>query len=118
MRNTRACDRGTYNYLPKERAVFDEDDRTLLISEFHKQLLNAYDIVIIYADVDELIVVDPKLGLSLADYLARDDFDYKTTIGFNVLHDVKGEPPISLNQPLFAQRRYAKRFKHCHGALA
>jgi hypothetical protein len=102
-----ASDRGSYNYLRKERAVFDEDDRALLISEFHKQLLNAYDIVI-YTDVDELIVVDPKLGLSLADYLARDDFDYKTTVGFNVLHDVKGEPPISLDRPLFAQRRYAQ----------
>jgi hypothetical protein len=102
-----ASDRDSYNYLRKERSVFDEDDRALLISEFHKQLLNVYDIVI-YTDVDELIVVDPKLGVSLAGYLARDDFDYKTTVGFNVLHDVKSEPSISLDRPLFAQRRYVQ----------
>lgn len=98
---------GAYNYLRKERAAFDEDDRALLIGEFHRQLLSAYDIVI-FTDVDELIVVDPKLGLSLSDYLARESFDYKTTVGFNVIHDTKGELPISLDKPLFAQRRYAQ----------
>lgn len=102
-----ACDNAGYNYLRKERAAFDEDDRALLISTFHKQLLGAYDAVI-FADVDELLVVDPKLGLSLSDYLERSDFDYKNAIGFNVLHDVKGEPPISLDRPLFAQRRYVQ----------
>src|SRR5262245_11380328 len=51
---------GGYNYLRKGRAAFDEDDRALLVSEFHKQLLSAYDTVI-FTDVDELIVVDPRL---------------------------------------------------------
>jgi SEC-C motif/Glycosyl transferase family 2 len=102
-----ASDNRGYNYLRKERGIFDEDDRALMVSEFHRQLLTVYDTVI-FTDVDELIVVDPKLGLSLREYLGNGNFDHKTPVGFNVLHDVRGERPISFDRPLFAQRHYVQ----------
>jgi hypothetical protein len=96
-----------YHCLTKRRAAFDEEDRAALVGSFHRELLRHYDVVI-YADVDELIVVDPKLGLTLRDYLSAADFDYRNTVGFHIVHHVGREAPISFDQPLFRQRKYAK----------
>jgi len=97
----------SYHCLRKRRAAFDEEDRAALVSNFHRELLKHYDVVI-YTDVDELIVVDPKLGLTLRGYLSAADFEYRHTVGFNVMHHVAREAAISFDQPLFKQRKYAK----------
>jgi hypothetical protein len=97
----------SYHCLKKRRAAFDEEDRAALVGRLHRELLKHYDIVI-YTDVDELIVVDPKLGLTLRDYLSATDFEYRNTVGFNVVHHVGHEAAISFDQPLFKQRKYAE----------
>jgi hypothetical protein len=97
----------SYHCLRKRRAAFDEEDRAALVGSLHRELLKHYDVVI-YTDVDELIVVDPKLGLTLRDYLSATDFEYRNTVGFNVVHHVGHEAPISFDQPLFKQRQYAE----------
>ncbi|MCC6890823.1 MAG: SEC-C domain-containing protein [Hyphomicrobiales bacterium] len=94
-----------YHCLRRAKVPFDEDDRATLVSRFHQELLRHYDAVL-YTDVDELIVVDPKVGKPLRDYLAEHPFDYKNAVGFNVVHHPATEAPIDVERPLFAQRKY------------
>lgn len=95
------------NLIKKPRGLLDEDDRAKLVSCFHEELLRFYDVVI-YTDVDELIVVDPIVGSSLNEYLSAGEFEFKNPIGFNVLHRVKTEPKIDLNKSLFEQRMFVQ----------
>jgi hypothetical protein len=95
------------NLATKRRSVLDEEMRSLLVSSFHKELLRFYDIVI-YTDVDELIVVDPNLNVSLNEYLCNVEFDHTAPVGMNVLHRTGMEGPISLREPLFRQRRFVE----------
>lgn len=91
--------------IRKKHTVLDEDDRALLVSLFHEELLRFYNIVI-YVDCDELIVVDPKCGLSLVNYLRQIDRDQTNVIGFNVLHRVAFEGGLDVNMALFEQRKF------------
>jgi hypothetical protein len=95
------------NLIRKKRSAFDEDDRAKLMSCFHEELLHVFDVVI-YTDVDELIVVNPTLELSLSEYLSSTEFDYKNVIGLNVLHHMRREAEIELDKPLFRQRKYVQ----------
>lgn len=93
------------NPVYKKRAPFDEDARALVVSYFHESLLRFYDVVI-YTDVDELIAIDPATRLSLSEYLANKDFQYKALVGMNVLHRASKEEDIDLQIPLFQQRSF------------
>jgi hypothetical protein len=105
--STDACtlDFRVENRFVKGKSPHDEDDRARLISFFHEELLQFYDIVL-YSDVDEIIVADPKLNISLFEYLISDTFEYKTLAGFDVLHRFEIEKEIDLSKPLFQQRRF------------
>lgn len=92
------------NLVRKRRGALDEDDRARLISFFHEELLRFYDVVL-YTDVDELLVVDPSAGLSLGELLAQLSVPCLSAIGFNVIHDAVKESDINVNVPLFRQRR-------------
>lgn len=95
------------NLIKKNRTPQDENDRAKLLSCFHAELLNYYDLVI-YTDVDEIIVVDPILGLSLNKYLSVDNYEYKNVIGLNVLHRIEKEAQIDFDKPLFEQRKFVR----------
>lgn len=101
------------NLIEKTRSSLDEEDRAKLVSCFHEELLGFYDLVI-YTDADELIVVDPSLGVSLKEYLSADDRQYKTLIGLNVLHRHEREAEIDFDKPLFEQRHFVQfAVGHC-----
>jgi len=93
------------NLIRQPRGVLDEDKRAAFISALHGKLLSHYDVVI-YTDVDELLVIDPATEQHLADYLGRMRWDQVSPIGMNVLHRVGQEHPLDLNRPLFHQRRF------------
>src|ERR1700721_1783368 len=76
---------GDVNRILLPRLEFDELKKTGFISSFHRSLLHHFDTVI-YTDSDELIVPDRDLYDSLSDYLNKNDFDYVTCLGLNVLH--------------------------------
>jgi len=95
------------NLIRQPRGALDEDKRSALISTLHERLLSYYDVVI-YTDVDELLVLDPATEQHLADYLSRMPWDQVSPIGMNVLHRVGLERPLDLNQPLFHQRRFVQ----------
>ncbi len=77
------------------------------MSFLHHALLQNYDAVI-YTDCDEILV--PNLGIysDLKDYIEKNDFDYVTAVGMNVLHMIDREDPLRLDQPILQQRKFAK----------
>lgn len=98
---------GDVNRIIIPRDAFDDRKKADFMSSMQNALVNYYDAVVC-GDCDELVV--PNIGpyASLADYVARTDFDYVTCIGLNVLHVLNQELPLDLSKPILAQRRYAR----------
>jgi len=92
--------------IPQSKPYF-ELDRALTISDLQHSLLHYYDCVI-YTDVDELLVVDPELGLDLAAFIEQsEDHPVISPIGLNVLHLSEAEPALDIAKPILAQRPHA-----------
>lgn len=98
---------GEVNVLRRPKAVLDEARRAQEMSDIAGQLLTRHDAVIV-TDVDELLVPDPALGLSLPDYVATRVPSHATTTGLNVHFDLNSDGPLDLALPLFRQRRYVQ----------
>lgn len=81
--------------------------KSSVASKFAGALLEMYDVVI-FVDVDEFLVPDPRAYSSLLDYLSRNDADVLAPIGMNVVHVRDWEPPLRPGEPLLAQRRHVK----------
>ena len=98
---------------------FDED-RFSLINALANELNNYFDWVIV-TDVDEFIVVDPDLGVSLPQYLAQPQSDtVLSVIGLDVAHRTNEEAnALNFNENILAQRRFC-RFQplYCKPAIA
>ena len=89
--NVHAADKGRIDFLSQRAA----------------QLLQTYDMVI-GTDVDEFLVVEPKLGLSLVDFLSQADVRISlSAMGIDVGQHLEKEKPIDSSQPFLRQRRYA-----------
>lgn len=59
-------------------------------------------------DVDEFLVVDPELNLSLPDFLSRQHVGHSlSALGIDVGQHLYEEAPLDLAHPLLSQRRYA-----------
>ncbi len=98
---------GEVNRLVLPHNVFDEESKTDFIIYFHRSLLCHYDTVI-YTDCDELLAPDPALYNDLPDYLRRNDSEYMTAVGLNVLHMITRELPLDPARPILRQRQYAR----------
>lgn len=71
-------------------------------------LLESYDYVM-FTDVDEFIVADPRRYASLTDYITQhSDAEVIAPLGMNLLHVPPGEQPLERDRPLLAQRRHVK----------
>ena len=95
------------NVIRLERAPIDEDNRSLAIGLFHEQMLKQYDVVI-FTDVDELLVPDPLTKLGLVDYIARHAGAHTNAIGLEIIHNQFDEPVYSQEIGVFGQRRYVR----------
>lgn len=95
------------NVIRLEREPIDQDTRALAVSLFHNALQQHYDAVI-FADVDEFLVIDPLLGLGLADYVGRHAGAHTNALGLNLVHNQFVEPPYTSDQPVLAQRSFAE----------
>ncbi len=70
-------------------------------------LLETYDMVI-GTDGDEFVVVDPKLGMSLAEYLSSlPPYDSYSALGVDVGQNVNCEEIIDASKPFLRQRSHA-----------
>jgi hypothetical protein len=85
-----------------------EYSRMSLISGISAGLLAVYDTVI-FVDVDEFLIPDPRRYDGLLDFLeARADRDAVAPMTLNVLHVPGLEGPLDPERPVLGQRRFAK----------
>lgn len=86
---------------------FDHRWLRATVEDFQRFLLRSYDAVV-FAEVDELLVVDPDRAASLRDYIGEMDGMAARATGWNVVqHD--GESPWDPERPVLEQRRWWHR---------
>jgi hypothetical protein len=107
---------GPYQIARLPRSALNEDWRSNLVSQICSQLLDRYNAVA-YADVDELLVADPRHYRNLIHLSATAEPHVLTAFGTNMLH-TPGEAPINLSQPITRQRSWTRPFSSlCKPAL-
>jgi hypothetical protein len=98
--------------LPDE---YNDGLRSRVISALVTALLGSHDYVV-RADVDELVVPDPRTAPDLRTYieaLDRNKRPYVTARGFEVV-EVTEDPPLEISRPLLVRQR---RFSYRNSAL-
>lgn len=103
---------GTNAFLhPKigTQVVAAEKARLKFLSERAAELFaKGYDLVI-GVDADEYIVVDPKLGIRLKEYLSQQNINVSLSpLGLDFGQKLGEEPDLSHNEPFLSQRHYAQ----------
>ncbi len=91
--------------VPVHRAMsFDHRWLRGTVESFQSFLLSSYETVL-FAEVDEFVIADPRRYGGLGDYIARLRHLAVRCAGFNVVHQ-PDEPPIRFDEPILAQRAY------------
>lgn len=89
------------------KVVEAEKGRLDFLSDTAARLLREYDLVV-GTDADEFLVVDPKLGLSLRDYLAKADIKGSLSgLGIDVGQNLSKEGVLTADRPFLSQRHCA-----------
>ncbi len=81
--------------------------RERIVNGFARGLIACTDVVI-YCDVDELLVPDPAKYSGLMDYLTTHAGDIVAPLALEVLHNDRLEGPLAQGRPLLDQRRFVK----------
>ena len=91
------------------QVVAAEKARLKFLSERAAELFaKGYDLVI-GVDADEYIVVDPKLGVGLAEYLSMQDIDISLSpLGIDFGQKLGEEMELSFDNTFLSQRHYAQ----------
>jgi hypothetical protein len=91
------------------QVVAAEKGRLKFLSEKASELFaKGYDLVI-GVDADEYIVVDPKLGISLKEFLSRQKIDVcLSSLGLDFGQKLGEEGDLSLEETFLSQRHYAQ----------
>ena len=91
------------------KVVAAEKARLKFLSERAEVLFSkGYDLVI-GVDADEYIVVDPKLGMSLREFLSKQEIGVcLSPLGLDVGQKLGEEADLSLDEAFLLQRRYAQ----------
>lgn len=101
---------GRCNVVPVHReAAFDHHWLKSTVEQFQAFLLRSYDAAL-FAEVDEIVLADPRRYAGLDHYIAEMTRSAARCSGFNVVHQ-PDELPLRFDAPLLAQRRY------WHGSL-
>jgi len=93
------------NIIKIPRSPYDPVKQSLFNSEFCSSLLQWFDWVI-YSDVDELMMADPKVSPNLSEYCRRPLPDVVTAIGLNSAHRLDVEPELNFKASITQQRPY------------
>ena len=105
------CEGTNASLHPKigNHVVKAEKARLKFLSEKATELFGkGYDLVI-GVDADEYIVVDPKLGIGLCEFLSRQDIDVSLSpLGLDFGQRLGEEGDLSLDEAFLSQRRYAQ----------
>jgi len=79
-----------------------------LVNGLSRGLLACFD-VIVFTDVDEFLIPDPRRYADLPAFIsARADQDVIAPVAVNVVHRVGIEPALDPSRPILAQRSHAK----------
>ena len=90
-------------YVPRS-VVAGDKERARRASTLAKELLQSVDLVI-GTDVDEFLIVDPALGVSLAEYLSSIDVPGSlSALGLDVVRHIDKEAPIDRARPFLDQQ--------------
>lgn len=90
------------------QVVEAEKGRLDFLSAKAAELLESYDLVI-GVDADEILVVDPALGISLKEYLSDADIDVSLSgLGVDVGQHTDEEGDIDGDHAFLSQRHYAR----------
>ena len=96
------------NILRLPRDVTDDTQRAAAASNFCAALLFVYDAVL-FTDVDELVVADPRIAQTLAEYARQcEHVPCVTVFGMDVLHDDRNEAKLDWCGKILAQRRLVR----------
>lgn len=98
---------GPYNIIRLPRRPYDPSGQSAFNSTFCTGLLQYYDYVL-YSDVDEFVVSDPKVAKTLADYCRRPLPPVITMVGLNIVHLPDEEPAWDPGRPILTQRRFVR----------
>lgn len=101
--------------IPIHREIaFDHRWLRDTVEAFQSFLLRSYETVV-FAEVDEFLVADPRFYRGLGDYIDKLNVPAARCAGFNVIHQ-PDEPALRFDAPILAQRalwhaslRYSKR---------
>ena len=88
------------------RSALDEEERAVRMSDRAAALLKQYDAVV-HADVDELVVADPRRYRDLRAFAAAAG-EVVTAVGLDVQHLVGEEAELDPERPIGAQRRWVR----------
>lgn len=93
-------------HLQLGRAAGDKN-RANMVSTLAKTLFHRYDKVIA-CDIDEFLVIDPKTGVKLLDYLQHTfSSSSLSALGLDVGQHLEEEKVIDIDKPFLEQRNYA-----------
>jgi len=112
--STRGLEAQCHVFPVHRAASFDHDWLRSTVERFQALLLASYDTVL-FAEVDELIVVDPARHAGLGDYIGRLRAPAARCTGFEIVHH-PSEPPVRLDEPILSQRAYwhpSKTYSKC-----
>ena len=102
--STWRCD-GRCHVVPVHRqAAFDHHWLKSVVEDFHAFLLRSYDVVV-FAEADEFLVVDPLHHAGLGAYLDALDRPAARCSGFHVVQQAD-EAPLQFDRPVLAQRAW------------
>jgi hypothetical protein len=98
---------GSFNVIRFPRCPYDPSAQSAFNSTFCSSLLRYYDYVL-YTDVDEFVVPDPKVADTISNYCRRPLPPVVSMIGLNIVHLPGEEPAWDAERPLLAQRRFVQ----------
>ena len=93
------------NVIRIPRSPYDPHKQSEFNSQFCTSLLQWFDWVV-YSDVDELVMADPKIAPDLRAYCRRPLPDVVAAIGLNVAHRPQAEPALDFARKISTQRGY------------
>lgn len=98
----------TIPHRPLPRVPGEKRRAAYLSAQARVLFMQGYDAVIA-TDIDEFIMVDPKTGQGLAEYLgALEGRDSVSALGLDVIQHLDQEAELDPARPWLAQRRYAQ----------
>ena len=89
------------------RSALDEDERAARVSVRAARLLQDYDAVV-HADIDELLIADPRRFRDLRAFAAATGGDVVTAVGLDVQHLPQEEAPLVVDRPIGEQRSWVR----------